>query len=113
MDLKISKGIRIGPSKLVVSATVFNLLNWSQVFDVYNTTGLPDEHGLPDPSLGQFSHMPITSDRYSPQADFDHNGLITPSEYYDDYIAALDDYYDDPTNWKNPFRFLLGVGIEF
>ena len=39
--------------------------------------------------------------------------LITPVEKRDDYIAARDDLYKDPTNWKNPFRFRLGIGIEF
>jgi hypothetical protein len=113
INLKIGKSINVGPVKLAVTAMIFNLLNTVQIVDVYNTTGLPDDHGVPDPSLGQFGFLPITSDRYSPQADFDHDGLITPVEFRDDYIAARDDYYDDPTNWKNPFRFLLGVGIEF
>ncbi|UCC12760.1 MAG: TonB-dependent receptor plug domain-containing protein [candidate division WOR-3 bacterium] len=113
INLKIGKGIHVGPVKLVVTAMIFNLFNSTQIIDVYNTTGLPDDHGNPDPYLGQFGFLPITSDRYSPQADFDHDGLITPYEFRDDYIAARDDYYDDPTNWKNPFRFLLGVGIEF
>ncbi len=113
VDIKTEKGFRIGPVKLVATALITNLLNLSQIVDVYNITGLPDEHGVPDPAMSQFGYMPITSDRYSPQADFDHDGLITPIEYYNDYIAARDDLYDDPTNWKNPFRFLLGVGIEF
>jgi hypothetical protein len=113
MDLKIGKGIRMGPAKLVLTAFFMNLFNISQVVDVHNITGLPDDHGYADPAIGQFGYVPITSDRYSPQADFDHSGLITPVEYYNDYIAARDDFYDDPTNWKNPFRFLLGVGIEF
>lgn len=113
MDLKISKGIRIGPTKLVVTALLMNLFDSVEIVDVYNNTGLPDDHGDEDPLLGQFSYAPIGSDYYSPQADFDHDGLITPYEFRDDYIAARDDYYDDPTNWKNPFRFLLGVGIEF
>jgi len=113
VDLTFGKGIHIGPTQLVITALFLNLFNSSQIVDVYNTTGLPDDHGDPDTIIGQFGYRSITSDHYSPQADFDHDGLITPYEFRDDFIAARDDFYNDPTNWKNPFRFLLGVGIEF
>lgn len=113
IDWKFSRGIRIGPAKLVLTGLINNLLNTKQITDVYNTTGSPDDHGYPDPPLSQFGSISISSSRYSPQADHDHNGLITPVEKRDDYIAARDDLYKDPTNWKNPFRFRLGIGIEF
>ena len=113
IDWKFNRRIRIGSAKLVLSGLINNLLDTKQIIDVYNTTGSPDDHGYPDPSLSQFGSISISSSRYSPQADHDHNGLITPVEMRDEYIAARDDLYEDPTNWKNPFRFRIGIGIEF
>ncbi len=113
IDWKFSRYIRIGSAKLALTGLINNLLNTKQITDVYNTTGSPDEHGYPDPLLSQFGSISIISSRYSPQADHDHNGLITPVEMRDEYIAARDDLYEDPTNWKNPFRLRIGIGIEF
>lgn len=113
IDWKFNRRIRVGPAKLVLTGLINNLLNTKQTIDVYNTTGSPDDHGYPDPSISQFAYVSMSSSRYSPQADHDHNGLITPVEMRDEYIAARDDLYKDPTNWKNPFRFRIGIGIEF
>jgi hypothetical protein len=112
-DLKISRAFRINKSRLVFTGIVNNLFNAEQVVDVYTTTGMPDDHGHPDPSPGQFANIPFTSSHYSPQADHNHDGLITPSEGLAEYIAARDNLYEDPTNYNNPFRLRLGIGLEF
>ncbi|KPK73006.1 hypothetical protein AMJ87_03225 [candidate division WOR_3 bacterium SM23_60] len=113
VDWKINRAFRIGRNRLVFTGLVTNLFNAKQVVDVYTTTGVPDDHGDPDPSPGQFASIPFTSSHYSPQADHNHDGLITPSEGLAEYIAARNSLYEDPTNYNNPFRLRLGIGLEF
>lgn len=113
VDWKINRAFRIGRNRIVFTGLINNLFNAEQIVDVYTTTGMPDEHGDPDPSPGQFWHIPFTSSHYSPQADHNHDGLITPSEGLAEYIAARDNLYEDPTNYNNPFRLRLGIGLEF
>jgi len=113
IDWKLNKRINISGARIVVSCLILNLLNSKQVIDVYNTTGDPKDHGYPDPSINQFTSIPMNSLRYSPQADQNHDGLIIPSEGLSDYLAARDDFYDDPTNYKYPLRIRIGIGIEF
>jgi outer membrane receptor protein involved in Fe transport len=113
VDLSCSRRIHVGPLNLQLNALITNLFNTEQVIDVYTTTGKPADHGDPEPGLGQFGIVTITSTRYSPQADYNHDGIITQSEYQVEYIAAQQDYYDDPTNYNGPFQVQLGVGIGF
>lgn len=113
VDWKFSRRVKIGPTNLVFTGLINNLFNTTQIIDVYNTTGEPDDHGDPDPGIGQFSYISISSPFYSPQADYNHDGLITPVEFQKEYITARNDLYDDHTNYNNGFRMRLGVGIEF
>jgi outer membrane receptor protein involved in Fe transport len=113
VNMSASRTIGLGPVNIKLSALIDNLFNTEQVVDVYSTTGDPNDHGDPEPSLGQFGYISITSDRYSPQADYNHDGIITPVEYKREYMVALADYYEDPTNYNGPFRVQLGVGIGF
>jgi len=113
VDLSASRKIPVGPVSLQLSALVNNLFNTKQVIAVYSTTGEPDNHGDAEPTLGQFGTISIASTRYSPQGDFNHDGIISPVEAKLDYIAARNDLYIDPTNYNGPFRIQLGVGIGF
>ncbi|MGB9719898.1 MAG: TonB-dependent receptor [bacterium] len=113
VDMNASKLIRIGPAKFLLSALVENLFNTKQIIDVYTTTGDPDNHGDAEPTLTQFGNITIASTRYSPQADYNHDGLITPPEMKTAYIATRTDYYLDPTNYNGPFRIRIGVGLGF
>ncbi|MEO0122542.1 MAG: TonB-dependent receptor [candidate division WOR-3 bacterium] len=113
VDWKLSKKLRVKNFSLVFTGLINNLFNTKQISEVYPTTGNPDDPGLPEPTLGAFDFIPITGTHYSPQADYNHDGLITPSEMKSEYISALNDLYSDPTFYKNPFRIRLGVGIEF
>ena len=112
VDWKIARRFRIGRTRLVLSALIFNLFNTTHVTYVYSTTGDPEEHGDPLPSVEPFGFTSMTSMFYSPQADFNHDGLITPVEARDAYFGALMDLYNDPTNYAHPFRVRLGIGIE-
>jgi len=111
LDLKYQKSFKIGQAKLSISCLIKNLFNTKQIVYVYPTTGKPDDHGDSEPPITQFCWLSITSARYSPQADFDHNGLITPVEMRDEYIRAIKDYYTNPLHYNSPFRLKLGVGF--
>jgi outer membrane receptor protein involved in Fe transport len=113
VDLSASRRIHLGPVNVQFSALIQNLFNTEQIIGVWPTTGDPEDHGDPEPGLGQFGAVTIASTRYSPQADDNHDGLITPEEYQEEYIQAQNDYYSDPTNFNGPFRVQLGVGIGF
>lgn len=113
VDLKFNKIIPIKPINLVFTALIYNLFNTKQIIEVYPTTGKPDDHGDPEPSLGQFGYLSITSPRYSPQADYNHDGVITPVEMQTAYMSVLKDLYADPTNYNGPFRVQLGIGFKF
>ena len=77
------------------------------------TTGEADDHGDPEPTITQFVSIPMTSDRYSPQGDFNHDGLIDPTEAKLDYMNALEDYYINPRFYNNAFKVRFGIGIGF
>jgi outer membrane receptor protein involved in Fe transport len=113
VDFGTSRRIHVGSVNVQFSALITNLFNTRQVIDVYTTTGDPEKHGDPEPGLGQFGPVTIASTRYSPQADYNHDGLITPEEYQQEYILARNDYYSDPLNFNGPLRIQLGVGIGF
>ncbi len=113
VNCNFSRRIRLGPVRLLLTGLIDNLLNTKQVTNVYPTTGRADDYGAPEPGIGQFGNIPMTSSRYTPQSDFNHDGLINPHEMKADYVAAIKDFYDDPLNYNGPFRVRLGVGIGF
>lgn len=113
VDMNASKQIKIGSVKLLLTALIDNLFNTRQITEVYVTTGDPDNHGDAEPTLTQFGNLSISSTRYSPQSDYNHDGLITPPEAKRAYIAARNDYYLDPTNYNGGFKVQLGIGLGF
>lgn len=113
VDWTFSRQVRLGPASVVLRGMVLNLFNTEQIIEVHETTGDPIDHGDPEPALDQFGSITIANDRYSPQSDFDHDGLVTPVEAKHAYIAARDDYYADPRNFLPGIRCRLGMGIMF
>uniref|UniRef100_A0A7C4TBG9 TonB-dependent receptor plug domain-containing protein n=1 Tax=candidate division WOR-3 bacterium TaxID=2052148 RepID=A0A7C4TBG9_UNCW3 len=112
LDLKYQKYSKISSAKLIFTCLINNLFNTKQIIYVYPTTGRPDDHGDPEPPISQFGGLSITSAYYSPQADLDHNGVITPIEMRDEYVRALKDYYANPLHYNNSFRIRFGIGLE-
>jgi hypothetical protein len=112
VDWKITRRFRLGRTRLILSAVLLNLFNTKHITYVYTTTGDPDDHGDSPPSIEHFGYTTMTSIYYSPQADSDHDGLITPVEACDAYYGALIDLYTDPANYGSPLRVRLGIGIE-
>ena len=114
MDWTFARRFSISGINVTLSGLIYNLFNTEQIVDVYVTTGKPDEHGDAEPTLGQFTNIPFTSDRYSPQADYNHDGLLTPAEMKEEYIMARKDYYVDPEeDYNGPFRMRLGLSVGF
>lgn len=113
VDLRFSRLFKLGPARLVVKGLLTNLFNTEQIVNVYPTSGKPDDHGDPEPTLSQFGYLAISSSRYSPQSDPNHDGLITPIEMKESYILARTDYYNNPRNYNDPFKVQLGAGIGF
>jgi outer membrane receptor protein involved in Fe transport len=113
IDLNFSRRIKLGPAHFTISGLITNLTNTEQILNVYVTTGRADDHGDAEPTLSQFGYLPISSNRYSPQTDFNHDGLIAPVEMKESYIAARTDYYNNPRNYNDPFKVQLGIGLGF
>jgi outer membrane receptor protein involved in Fe transport len=113
VDWSMSRTFKLGPASLVLKGVLYNLFNTDQVIEVYENTGLPTNHGDPDPSLDQFGYTAISSTRYSPQADYNHDGLVDRYEAKKAYVACQNDYYWDPMNYEPGFRARLGVGLQF
>lgn len=113
LDWSFSRRISLAGLNVMFGGMLYNLFNTEQVREVYVTTGLADDHGDLEPTLSQFGNLPISSTRYSPQSDINHDGLITPREQKVDYMAAIEDYYLDPRNYYNPFRAQFGISIGF
>ncbi|MGB9721271.1 MAG: TonB-dependent receptor plug domain-containing protein [bacterium] len=75
LNMKYLKKFHINFVRLNFMVLINNIFNTRQVVYVYPTTGKPDDHGDPDPSIGQFGWLSIASLSYSPQTDFNHDGL--------------------------------------
>jgi len=113
VDWNFSRRVKLGPANIVLSGLIENLFNTEQITNVYVTTGEADDHGDQEPTITQFVPISMTSDRYSPQGDFNHDGLIDPAEGKLDYMNALVDYYTNPRNYNNAFKVKFGIGIGF
>ncbi len=113
VDWNFSRSIKLGPANLVVRGMLLNLFNSDQIIEVHETTGDPFDHGDPEPSLDQFGYTSMASSRYSPQSDFNHDGLIDPREAKQSYIDCQNDYWTDARNYYPGFRARFGVGFMF
>ena len=93
---------------------MYNLFNTEQIVDVYNTTGRPDTDGKETTIFeSDFGFISVASDYYTPQADYNHDGLNSPYELYSEYMAARAAYYNDPFHWKPGFRARVGISLKF
>jgi len=113
IDWNLSRRIKIGPVNFVLKGLIYNLFNTTQIVEVHEETGDPIWHGDPEPSLDQFGNTPISSTRYSPAADFNHDGLINPYEAKQAFIDCRNDYYSDWRNYLPGFRARVGLGLQF
>jgi outer membrane receptor protein involved in Fe transport len=113
VDWNFSRSFKLGPTNLVVRGMLLNLFNSDQIIEVHETTGEAFDHGDPEPSLDQFGYTSMASSRYSPQSDFNHDGLVDPREAKESYIDCQKDYWADARNYYPGFRARFGVGFMF
>lgn len=114
VDANIVRKISIMGVKFSLFAQLYNLFDTEQVTSVYSTTGKPDDDGgEASIQVQDFSTIPLSSAYYTPQADYDHNGLNSPPELCGEYIDARRVYYNNPYHWKQGFRIRVGIGLDF
>ncbi|KPK62833.1 hypothetical protein AMJ83_09500 [candidate division WOR_3 bacterium SM23_42] len=113
VDWNFSRRVKVGSVYLTLNGLITNLFNTTQVTNVHETSGDPDWAGDDEPPLDQFTVLTIAETRYSPQADYNHDGLITRVERKQDYLIATRDFYRCPINYNDGFKALFGVGIGF
>ncbi len=114
VDANITKRITISKLKFALFANIYNLFNTEQIISVYSTTGEPDDDGQTiTVKVDQFSNISLTSAYYSPQADYNHDGINNPWELRSEYIKARSFYYNNPLHWYPGFRMRVGFGLSF
>jgi outer membrane cobalamin receptor len=114
VDANISKDLSIMGLKFSLFSQVYNLFNTEQIISVYSSTGQPDDDGgEAGITLGDFGNISMTSSYYTPQADYNHDGLNSPDELMEEYIKARRVYYSNPFHWKQGFRVRIGFGLKF
>jgi len=100
--------------KFSLFTQLYNLFDTEQVTSVYSTTGKPDnDGGEASIQIQDFSTISLSSAYYTPQADYDHDGLNSPPELCGEYIDARRVYYNNPYHWKQGFRIRVGIGFDF
>jgi hypothetical protein len=113
IDMNISKEIKFQGFAFSVFANIYNLLNTEQIVQVYAGTGLPDDDGgAVTTDESDFVTISMTSAYYTPQADYNHDGLNSPGELLNEYLNARTAYYNNPFHWYPGFRMRLGVGMR-
>ncbi len=113
VDALAGKDIKVAGVRFSIFAQFYNLFNTEQIVSVYETTGKANTNGEEEAILVQeFSNISLRSLYYTPQADYNHDGLNSPIELHSEYIAAHKRYYDNPLNWRPGFKMRLGVGMR-
>lgn len=114
VDANITKRITISKLKFALFANIYNLFNTEQIISVYSTTGEPDDDGQTiTVKVDQFSNISLASAYYTPQADYNHDGINNPWELRSEYIKARSFYYNNPLHWYPGFRMRVGFGLSF
>jgi len=114
IDANITKVVSIAGINLSLFANFYNLLNSQQITSVYSVTGRPDDDGQDVTiSVSDFGDISMTSAYYTPQADYDHDGLNSDVELYKEYLKARHFTINNPYNWRPGFRSRVGFGFSF
>jgi hypothetical protein len=113
VDAHITKGFSIMGVKLALFSNIYNLFNTEHINTVYSTTGEPDTDGQEGTILvSNFFPISITSYFYTPQADYNHNGINEAAELHSEYIRARRASQSNPFNWGSGFRIRVGISVR-
>lgn len=137
-DLKVTKIFKFHPTKITLGLEIMNLFNRKNTTGVFPQTGLTDKYGTLltyDDFSGKMvlDSLPGTTDAfgdtiwypnpdYSKWRDLNGDGIIDSRELYTTYIAAYNDFVNDPYNsnrypesaaYALPRRVRLVLGFTF
>ena len=114
VDLKVSKGIKLGLPMLTLTCQVYNLFNSEKWLNVWPSSGLPYDDGS-EITPGQFTGGYTLFDlpTYHPSNDANHDGYTTNTEYYQAFVRARDDIMNNPWDYGPPRIIRLGAEISF
>lgn len=114
VDLKVSKGIKLGLPTLTLSCQVYNLFNSESWIIVWPSSGRPDDDGREiTPSMFSGGEALFDLPYYHPSKDTDHDGYVTNLEYYNAYVKARSDILNDPYNYGSPRIIRFGAELSF
>ncbi len=107
IDCLLSKTFTVGRMKLSVDLEIINILDHQ-----YEIT--PHFPQLREPNLADFDdYITLQSEYYSPAADADHDGMISPYEDYLSYVAVREATDDIVHAYSEPRRARIGVAISY
>lgn len=114
VDANLTKNISIMGTNLSLFTNLYNLFNTEQINSVFSTTGKVDDDGQEGTILiSDFSSISIASAYYTPQADYNHDGINSAPELHSEYIKARRFYlYNNPFRWKPGFRMRIGIALK-
>ncbi len=114
VDANITKNVSVMGVKFSLFANLYNLFNTEQITEVYSTTGKPDDDGGGvKVDLSDFSPLTLKSSYYTPQADYNHDGINSAPELASEYLKARRFYHYNPYHWKQGFRAHMGLALKF
>jgi len=109
VDWVISKSFKIGKLSINTNIDIINLLDERYEIALHGPL-IP----LDDINPWDFTdYISIDNSYYSPAADFNHDGLITPLEEYTAYRALIEDTDDWINSYTAPRRARVGMSISF
>ncbi|MGB7055595.1 MAG: TonB-dependent receptor [bacterium] len=107
IDCVISKTFKIGGLALNLDFEIINLLN--QQYEIS-----PHYPQLREVHLSDFDDfLSFESNYYSPAADANHDGLITPIEDYESYLAIRQATDDEIHAYSAPRRARIGFAVSY
>jgi outer membrane cobalamin receptor len=107
IDCLLSKAFIIGRAKLTLEFEVINLLNHQYEISSH----YPQIRNVHLSDFDDF--ISFESSYYSPAADADHNGLITPMEDYNSYVGLRTATDDVIYAYSPPRRTRIGFSVSY
>jgi hypothetical protein len=141
-DLRLSKAFNVsellgdanGNTEIVIAFDAINLTDRTEPVRYYPISGDPDDDGVslhrPASSFPSTSYyekadynnpLSFSQDqydqygrrRYSPAADIDKNGVVTPAESYQRYLDMIQDAMRLRPNYQTPRMVYFSISVKF
>jgi hypothetical protein len=102
----MSKTFRIGRGTLNLDFEVINLLNHQYEITAHYPL-------IREVHLSDFDYIPFHSNYYSPAADANHDGVTSPLEGYESYLAIREATDDVAYATSPPRRARIGFSFNY